>query len=130
MRHLSALGEIKDSIDKMGFELVGITPDDYSKLDTSITRSGVMDYTLFSDKDANAMQAFGIGWEVTEELYKKYKKDYNMDLEWWSGNTSHMLPVPAVFIIKDDIIQYQHVDPNYRKRLSPEILMVFLKALV
>ena len=130
MRHLSALGEIKDSIDKMGFELVGITPDDYSKLDTSITRSGVMDYTLFSDKDANAMQAFGIGWEVTEELYKKYKKDYNMDLEWWSGNTSHMLPVPAVFIIKDDIIQYQHVHPNYRKRLSPEILMVFLKALI
>ena len=89
-----------------------------------------MDYPLFSDKDANAMQAFGIGWEVTEELYKKYKKDYNMDLEWWSGNTSHMLPVSAVFIIKDDIIQYQHVDQNYRKRLSPEILMAFLKALV
>jgi peroxiredoxin len=130
MRHLSALGAIKDSIDAMGFELIGVTPDDYSKLDTSITRSGAMDYTLFSDKDANAMQAYGIGWKVNEKLYLKYKKEYNMDLEWWSGNTTHILPVPAVFIIKDGIIQYQHVDPDYSKRLSPEILMAFLKALV
>ncbi|NOQ75468.1 MAG: redoxin domain-containing protein [Crocinitomix sp.] len=130
MRHLSALGEIKDSIDAMGFELIGITPDDYSKLDTSITRSGAMDYTLFSDKDAAAMEAFGVGWKVNAELYLKYKTQYNMDLEWWSGNTNHILPVPAVFIIKDGVIQYQHVDPNYKKRLSPEILMAFLKALV
>lgn len=129
MRHLSALGEIKDSIDAMGFELIGVTPDDYSKLDTSITRSGAMDYTLLSDKDANAMAAFGIGWKVNEELYTKYKNEYNMDLEWWSGNTTHVLPVPSVFIIKDGIIQYQHVDPNYTKRLSPEILMAFLRAL-
>lgn len=130
MRHLSALGELKDSIDALGYDLVGITPDDYSKLDTSITRSGAMDYTLFSDKEASAMEAFGIGWEVNRELYLKYKTEYNMDLEWWGGNTNHILPVPAVFIIKDGVIQYQHVDPNYKKRLSPEILLSFLHALV
>ena len=62
--------------------------------------------------------------------FTEYKNEYKMDLEWWSGNTTHVLPVPAVFIIKDAKIQYQHVDPNYRRRLSPEILMAYLKTLV
>ena len=101
MRHLSALHEIKDQIDSLGFELIGITPDDFSKLDSSVIRSGVDDFTLFSDKDINAIKAFGIGWKVNDELYAKYKEKYNMDTEWWSGSKHHVLPVPAVFIVKD-----------------------------
>lgn len=127
MRHLSALNEIKDQIDSMGYELIGITPDDFSKLDTSVNRSGAEDFTLFSDKDINAINAFGIGWKVNDALYAKYKNDYNMDTEWWSGSKHHVLPVPAVFIVKNGVIQYQHIDPKYAQRLNPGLLLEMLK---
>jgi peroxiredoxin len=86
MRHLSALNEIKSQIDSLGFELIAITPDDFTKLDSSVVRSDNSEYTLFSDKDINAISDFGIGWQVTNELYLKYKNDYGMDLECWSNS--------------------------------------------
>jgi peroxiredoxin len=129
MRHLSALNDIKTQIDSLGFELIAITPDDFTKLDTSVVRSDNSDYTLFSDKDKNAITDFGIGWEVSDSLYSKYKNDYGMDLEWWSKSTKHILPVPAVFIVKNGVIQFQHVDPNYSKRLSADLLLALIKSL-
>jgi peroxiredoxin len=129
MRHLSALNEIKSQIDSLGFELIAITPDDFTKLDSSVVRSDNSEYTLFSDKDINAISDFGIGWQVTNELYLKYKNEYGMDLEWWSNSLEHILPVPAVFIVKDGIIQFQHVDPNYSKRLSAKLLLALIKSI-
>jgi len=128
MRHLSALHEVKLQIDNLGYELIAITPDDFTRLDSSLVRSGNSDYTLFSDKEVNAINAFGIGWKVNDELYQKYKDKYNMDVEWWSGSKHHVLPVPAVFVVKEGKVIYQHVDPKYSQRLSPEILLSFLTA--
>lgn len=128
-RHLSALQEAKSEIDKMGFELIAITPDNFSQLDSSIKRGKGIDYKLLSDKDINAINAFGIGWTVNDELYTKYKEKYQLDLEWWSGSKHHVLPVPSVFIVNEGKIQYQHIDPNYSQRLSPELLLGFLKAI-
>jgi peroxiredoxin len=129
MSHLSELNTIKTQIDSLGFELIGITPDDFTKLDTSVVRSENTDYTLFSDKDINAISDFGIGWEVNDSLYSKYKNSYGMDMEWWSQTTNHVLPVPAVFIIKNGVIQFQHVDPNYSKRLSADLILALISAL-
>lgn len=129
IRHLSALQEIKPQIDSLGFELIAITPDDFTHLDSSITRVGDLEYKLFSDKNCNAINAFGIGWKIDDKLYAKYKNKYNMDIEWWTGTTTHILPVPSVFIISDGKIQYQHVDPVYKKRLSPIVLLSMLESI-
>jgi peroxiredoxin len=129
-KHLAELNTIKSKIDSLGFQLIAITPDNFTNLDSSVVRSSEgIDYTLLSDKYASAMTDFGIGWHVNDKLYKKYKTKYNLDTEWWSGAKHHILPVPAVFVIKDGVIQYQHVDPNYSKRLSSEIILSFLVAL-
>ena len=92
-----------------------------------MVRSGNPDFTIYSDKNITAINAFGIGWTINDELYMKYKDKYNMDVEWWSGSDHHVLPVPAVFVINDGQIKYQHVDPKYSQRLSPEILISMLK---
>ena len=127
-RHLSALQEIKPQIDSLGFEIIAITPDDFSKLDSSFARVENLDFKLFSDKNINAINAFGIGWKINDELYKKYKDRYGMDAEWWTGQRHHVLPVPSVFIIKNGEIKYQHVDPNYSKGLDPQLLLSLLKS--
>lgn len=129
IRHLSALQEVKSEIDALGYELVAITPDDYARLDSTVVRSGTLDYKLFSDKNINAINAFGIGWKIDDVLYKKYKDQYGMDTEWWTGSKHHVLPVPAIFIIKDGKIAYQHVNPKYSDRLSPEVLLAMLASL-
>ena len=128
-RHLSALGQIKEQIDSLGFNLIGITPDDYTNLDSSIVRSENFDYALFSDKEANAMKAFGINWKIDDKLFAKYKEKYKLDVEWWSKSTHHMLPVPSIFIVKGGKIKLQHVDPKYSQRLSPELLLAMLKSI-
>lgn len=127
-RHLSALQEAKEAIDSLGFELIAITPDRFDRLDSSIKRSGHEEYQLFSDKDINAINAFGIGWKVDDAMFQKYKTQYNLDLEWWSGAQHHVLPVPAVFIATEGKIKYQHVDPKYSQRLSPQLLVAFLES--
>ena len=129
IRHLSALQEIKPELDKMGYELLAITPDDYTRLDSTVVRSGDFDYTLFSDKNINAINAFGIGWKINDKLYQKYKDSYGMDTEWWTGSQHHVLPVPSVFIIKEGKIMYQHVNPKYSDRLSPDILLAMIRSL-
>jgi peroxiredoxin len=127
-RHLSALQEAKSQIDSLGFELIAITPDDFSKLDSSTARVENLDFKLFSDKSINAINAFGIGWKINDELYQKYKDSYGIDTEWWSGSKHHILPVPSIFIVNNGKIQYQHVDPNYTQRLAPQLLISLLKA--
>ncbi len=126
-RHLSALQEVKNDIFELGFELIAITPDNFNRLDSSIVRGNV-DYTLFSDKDINAIDGFGIGWKINDDLYAKYKNDYGMDVEWWTGEKHHVLPVPAVFIVKEGVVENQYVNPDYSKRLKPEVLLTMIKA--
>lgn len=127
-RHLSALQEVKPQIDSLGYQLIAITPDNFAKLDSTKTRTKGLDYQLLSDSKLEAINAFGIGWKINDELYQKYKESYGIDAEWWSGSKHHILPVPAIFIVKDGKIQYQHVDPNYAQRLEPQLLISMLKA--
>jgi len=129
MRHLSALQEAKDDMDQLGYELIAITPDDFKNLDSSKAAVKDLDFTLFSDKEIKAINAFNIGWKVNDELFSKYKNKYGLDLEWWSDSEHRTLPVPAVFVVKDGKIQYQHVDPNYSQRLPTKVLLSYLEAL-
>lgn len=126
-QHLSALQDIKPQIDSLRYQIIGISPDSFIRLDSAMVRDEGNDFTLLSDKDAKAITAFGIGWNVTDELFEKYKAKYDIDLEWWSESAHHILPVPAIFIVEKGVIKYQHVDPEYSQRLSPEILLSLLK---
>ena len=50
MRHLAALNEIKPIMDSLGVELIAITPDDFSNLDSSVVKGKGVDFKLFSDE--------------------------------------------------------------------------------
>lgn len=128
MRHLSALQKAKSQMDSLGYELIAISPDNFEKLDSSIVRSGMIDYTLLSDYDAQAMNDFGLAWKVDDELYNKYKDKYQLDLEWWSESKDHLLPVPAVYVVENGIVKFSHIDPVYRNRLSVEVLLAMLQS--
>lgn len=128
MRHLSALHEVKEEMAKLGYDLIAITPDQFDSLGVSEARAE-SDITIYSDSDTDVIEAFGLGWKVDDEMHKKYVDKYELDLGEWSGDDHHILPVPAVYVIHEGVVQYQYVNPNYSVRLKPETLMAILKTL-
>ena len=86
-------------------------------------------YEIFSDSKAQLITAFGLGWEVDHTNYVKYRDQYGIDTEEWSGEEHHVLPVPAVYIINDGVVQFNYVNPNYSIRLKAETLLAILKSL-
>ena len=85
-------------------------------------------YVLLSDSEMAASRAFGIAYRVDEETLAALKK-WGIDLAQASGQTHHLLPVPAVFLIgKQGTIRFSYVNPNYRVRLGPDVLLAAAKA--
>ncbi|MGA9575264.1 MAG: hypothetical protein WBS20_15095, partial [Lysobacterales bacterium] len=54
---------------------------------------------------------------------------YGIDLEKASGENHHVLPAPATFIIgTDGVINFAYINPNYKVRLHPDVLLAAAKA--
>jgi peroxiredoxin len=65
---------------------------------------------------------------VDDELNARYL-EYGIDLEGASGESHHVLPVPATFIIgTDGIINFAYINPDYKVRLHPDVLLAAAKA--
>jgi peroxiredoxin len=119
---LSQIQKIDSDLVALGYEILAISPDRPDELKKSIEKHNI-DYTLLSDSSMNACLKFGIAFKVADEIIEKYKS-YEIDLEASSGLNHHLLPVPSVFIIgTDGIIKFQYVNPNYKIRLDPDLLM-------
>ena len=87
-----------------------------------------MGYSLYSDSDLEAADAFGLGFQVDEKTLKKYRA-FDIDLGVASGRTHNRLPVPAVFVIgKDGRVKFNYANPDYRERLSGAVLVAAAKA--
>ena len=122
-RHLEALAEIAPELEAAGFQLLAISPDRPEKLREK-SDLGKLPYTLLSDSSMDLCQSFGIAFKVDDALVAKYRDSYGIDLEGDSGETHHLLPYPSVFIVDGaGVIRYAHVDPNYKVRLDPEIIL-------
>lgn len=127
-KHLGELQEAKRTIDSLGYQLVAITPDKFTNLDSSYKSSGA-EYMLLSDNEAKAIQAFGVAWKIDDKTYLKYKNEYGMDAEFWSGKKHHLLPVPSVFVARKNMIEFNYVNPNFTVRLKGKTLASVLSTL-
>ena len=84
-----------------------------------MTTADHLNYRLFSDSQAEAMKKFGVAYRVDDTAVKVFKQKYNVDLERASGQTHHILPVPAVFILDSTgKIVFVHADPDYKVRMK------------
>lgn len=126
-KHLSAIQEAKEEIEKLGYQIIAITPDQISKLPKTIRKKD-LEYTLLSDSKIEATKAFGLAFKVDDKTIRRYKK-FNINLEKWSGEKHNNLPVPAVYIIKKGEVLFNYVNPNYKHRLKAETLIAVLKTL-
>lgn len=126
-RQMSQLKEIEHTLLDLGYQLIAISPDRPEKLRETLDRYEFR-YTLLSDSKAEAIKAFGLAFRVSQQTLDRYKT-INIDLEDASGESHHVLPVPAAFIVGNDgVIKYSYVNPDYRVRIDPEVLLAAAKA--
>lgn len=119
--HLAELAEIENNIIELGYQIIAVSMDRPKKLRESLDKFE-MKYDLLSDSKADVAKAFGIAFTVDAEYVEKLKS-HNLDIEGASGEDHHILPVPAVFIIKDGVIKFEYVNPDYKVRISKELLL-------
>jgi peroxiredoxin len=126
-RHLQAVAGIQGDIREAGAQLLAISMDQPSKLKETPGRD-TLGYTLLSDSDAKAAQAFGIAFKVEDTLVARYKSSYNIDLEAASGRKHHLLPHPAVFVVDSaGTIRFAHINRDYKQRMDPAKILEAVK---
>ncbi|ACA85387.1 peroxiredoxin-like family protein [Shewanella woodyi] len=122
---MGQLKEIEPKLIEMGFQLIGISPDSPEKLNASMIDQK-LSYTLLSDTNLNAMQAFGLAYYTSEKTTERYMKKLKLDellKVTPQGDKRLVLPVPAIYISDGTgLIHFQYVNPNFRVRPAPQLI--------
>ena len=103
---LGQLQAIEPQLLQLGYQVIAVSPDRADALNKSIEKQSLK-YTLLSDAENKASSALGIAWQAKDRV----------------------LPVPAVFVIgTDGVINFSYVNPTYRVRIHPDLLLAAAKA--
>ena len=125
--HLSELRLAEQQLEEMGFDIWFISIDKPELLLASLDDPEI-GYTVYSDSSLEATRAFGLAFRVDDELNERYL-GYGIDLEEASGESHHVLPAPATYIIgTDGIINFAYINPDYKVRLHPDVLLAAARA--
>lgn len=125
--HLAEMRKAEAELKSMGFDIWFLSIDKPELLYESLQHPDI-GYTVLSDSKLEATRAFGLAFRVPDDMVEKYL-EYGIDLEDSSGETHHVLPAPATFIIgTDGIIQFQYTNPDYKVRLHPDVLVAAARA--
>lgn len=125
-RQLSELRKVTDKISDLGYQIIAISPD--APPGPNQVKTATVGYTSYSDDLAIASRAFGLAYAVQDNTFKALQEK-GMDIEKASGQTHRILPVPAVYIASPDgTILFSYVNPDYKIRLKPDLLLAAAKA--
>jgi len=123
---MGQLKQIEGQLNKLGFQLIGISTDNEQDLQKSIGEHQ-LNYHLLADFNSVVSQAFGLAFFSSQKITDRYLA--NMDLKNplqknKAGDERLVLPVPAIYVIDSKgLIQFNYVNPNYKVRLHEELLL-------
>jgi peroxiredoxin len=127
-RHTQQLIKVYPEIQKLGAEMIGVSPDNLANSESNHNKSSVP-FPFYSDAQVLASSAFGLAFRVDAQTLSKYK-GFGIDLEKASGFQHHALPIPAIYIVNQTGgVVFAHSNPDYRERLDPQKLLDALQKL-
>lgn len=119
---LADLKNIEDKVTALGYQLIAMSPDSPKRLSAQETSQ---DYKakIFSDRDFETTQAFGIGFFLDDKVADKYRNKLGVEFVDINGTSRVALPVPAVYIVDTSgKVHFQYINPNFTVRLDSELL--------
>jgi len=122
------ISHLQDSLELLttkGAYVIGVTPETGENINKTIDKTHAS-FSIVQDKGYTIMKAYQVNYVVDADMYAKLK-GYGIDLEKNNGNTDHVLPVPATYVIdKSGKIIYAHVDKDYTKRPPVSAILAVL----
>jgi peroxiredoxin len=126
---LRALQNALPEITRLGGQLVAISPQTPDESLSTVEKNELA-FSVLSDMGSATAQAFGIAFDLAEELRPIYARAGHA-LPDKNGDESWTLPIPATYVIdRDGTIILAFVDVDYRHRLEPAEILAALAAIV
>lgn len=130
---LGQLKQIEPELAALGIQLIGVSTDTPAQLQASSSKHS-LNFQLISDPHNRLSQAFGLAFFTDEATTQRYlaKMELSALLQTDSQNNKRLvLPVPAVYAIdRKGVIQFNYVNPNFKIRLDPNVLLAVAKSLI
>lgn len=126
-KHIAQLQDSLQTLTTKGAYVLGVTPETTEAISKTVAKTKANSIPLLSDKDRKIMKAYQVNFVMDSAMVSKYKK-FGVDLEANNGNTDHVLPVPATYVIdKSGKIIYVHFDKDYKKRAAVSTIAGLLR---
>ena len=120
--HFAELRAVEDQLLALNVDLLFLSADSPQTLAEAHDGGQELDYYLLSDNSTRIAQAFGIAFKVPDS-YMARLQEHDIDLAEESGYDHQVLPAPAVFIVANGRIEFAYVNPDYKVRLHPDVLL-------
>jgi peroxiredoxin len=125
---LRALQAALPEIARLGASLVAISPQSPDE-SLSTAQKNALTFRVLSDTDSHVAKAFGIAFDLAEELRPIYSR-FGHALPDKNGVESWVLPIPATYVIdRMGTITLAFIDVDYRNRLEPADIVTALETL-
>ncbi len=121
------LKQLEDSLGMLtvkGASVIAVSPEIQENIEKTVEKTKAS-FPVLHDKGLAIMRAYDVAFEVEAPVIEKYKK-YGIDFNKANGSNGAVLPVPAVYIIKNGIITYRFFDTDYTRRASIKDLAAML----
>ena len=120
-RQLMGIQQITSELEELGLQVVAISPEKPSVLKTSQDDKS---YQLLSDSDLSFSQKMGLAFYLDDKTAQIYRDKLGVNFVGLDAKTQVALPVPAVFLIDTRaMVHFQYTNPNYKVRLSNDVLL-------
>jgi peroxiredoxin len=123
---MGQLKKIEHKLEKLGFQLIGISTDRASDLRKSMGKHQ-LNYQLLADFNSVTSQAFGLAYFASQKTTDRYLSAMNLKNPLQpnkAGDKRLVLPVPAIYVIDSSgLVQFNYVNPNYKVRLHEDLLL-------
>jgi peroxiredoxin len=125
---LRALQATLPTIENLGASLVAVSPQTPDE-SLSTAEKNALAFPVLSDSGSSVAKAFGIAFDLAEELRPIYAR-FGHALPAVNGDNSWVLPIPATYVIdRDGCIALAFVDIDYRNRIESEQILDALESL-
>lgn len=128
--HLQAFQSRIQDFKALGAQVVAVSVDkpEYA---AEAAQKGNLDFPVVSNPGGEILADYNLMNRVPAELARKYREEYNIDLEKHSGREDHLIAVPATFVIdQNGIIVFAYANEDYKVRTQPEEVLAVLEKLV
>ncbi|SDE20693.1 Peroxiredoxin [Mucilaginibacter pineti] len=116
-KHMQQVQDSLQLLTSKGAYVIAVTPETNENINKTIQKTHAS-FSIVQDKGYAIMKTYKVNYVLDESTVAKYKS-FNIDLNKGNGNTDHVLPVPATYVINQSgKITFVHFNKDYTKRAS------------